>query len=429
MLTNKIKSLMPGKRALRHGTLVLLDQGTLSLANFAVGVLLARAVTKENYSAYVIGWSLIFVVFSINRSLVNTPFTIYYPRQKDQAIRSYFGSTILSSLLLTTLALLIIFKLSTLQYFAGSSIAEALPIVAWAIIPICLRDFTRAALLAQLKIRQSVSISLISSIILASATGILFFLNELNTVRTFYVIALTQAFASLVMITYERKGIEWKMSELLPTIKRHLRIGKWLFAGSLGYAILVQIYPWLILHYSGAENVAIIGVAGAFASMPGTILRGLDAYLLSRMSHSLSEKPEGKELVKLLQKSIALLFFPYLGWLVVAAFLGDYLITLIYSHSYSGNGTLITLVVLSSVMWSVSTPLVTALQVLEKANIVTLSIVLSAIVAAIAGTILISNFGLIGAGLTMVIVATIGVTTRWLGFLVAIRKTTPIPLS
>ena len=429
MLTNKIRNLAPGKHAIGHGMLVLLDQGTLSLANFAVGVLLARAVSKEDYSAYVIGWSLIFLVFSINRSLVNTPFTIFYPRQSEQGLRRYFGSTILFSLLLTALALIIIFNFSKLQYFSGSPIAEALPIVAWAIIPICLRDFTRAALIAQLKIRQSVSISLISSILLASATGILFVSNELNIVRAFYVIALTQTIAILAMIAHDRKEIEWRMSELVPTIKRHLRIGKWLLAGSLGYAVLVQIYPWLILHFNGAESVAIVGVAGAFASLPGPLLRGLEAYLLSRMSHSLSDKPEGKELVTLVQKSITLLLFPYLGWLVVAVFLGDYLVSLIYSNSYSGNGTLITLVVLGSAMWSVSTPLVTALQVMEKANIVTLSIVLSAVVAAITGTLLISNFGLIGAGLTMVIVATVGVTIRLLGFLVAIRKAIPLPVA
>src|SRR5205814_5715341 len=46
------------KPALRQGSLVLLDQGFVSLATFLTGAMLARATEKGEYSAYVLAASL-----------------------------------------------------------------------------------------------------------------------------------------------------------------------------------------------------------------------------------------------------------------------------------------------------------------------------------------------------------------------------------
>ena len=64
-----------GKSTVRESSVVLLDQGALSLAAFFTGVLVARAVPKEDYGLYVLDWSAFMIVQGLHRGITSLPFT------------------------------------------------------------------------------------------------------------------------------------------------------------------------------------------------------------------------------------------------------------------------------------------------------------------------------------------------------------------
>jgi O-antigen/teichoic acid export membrane protein len=208
----------------------------------------------------------------------------------------------------------------------------------------------------------------------------------------------------------------------MPTLREHWRLGKWLIGNAIGGMINLQSSTWLVFYFIGTAEVAVVGVAAAFAALPAPLLRSLEAYLLPRMSHTTARINNTRELRRLMHKSLMLLAIPYSAWLCIALFLGDQLVTLLYGDGYGGHGALIGLLVLSSVIWSLSTPLSTALHALERADITAMSVGASATVTLLSGMALIPTFGLTGAGMTAVLAAVGGMLYKWIAFARLMRR-------
>jgi len=68
-------------KALNQGLLSLGDQAVASITNFATGVIIARASSKEQFGLYMLGFTLILLVTDLQTSLIATPYMVYAPRQ------------------------------------------------------------------------------------------------------------------------------------------------------------------------------------------------------------------------------------------------------------------------------------------------------------------------------------------------------------
>src|SRR6266496_3434262 len=136
------------KPALAQGSLVLLDQGFLSIATFAVGAMLARAASKDQYSVYVLGFSLIQFWQGFPRALVNVPFTVYAARLDDSDRNAFQGSGLIHTLVLCALVVLAAYLLRGLPLGHGFDHLIAIsPLLAFVTCSLFLRDFIRNTLL------------------------------------------------------------------------------------------------------------------------------------------------------------------------------------------------------------------------------------------------------------------------------------------
>ena len=89
--------LTPGRR-LHQGIISLADQAVASATNFATGIIIARACSKEELGLYMLGFSLIFLMTDFQTSLITTPYMVYAPRLKGRAHALYTGSTLIHQL-------------------------------------------------------------------------------------------------------------------------------------------------------------------------------------------------------------------------------------------------------------------------------------------------------------------------------------------
>jgi O-antigen/teichoic acid export membrane protein len=111
---------------------------------------------------------------------------------------------------------------------------------------------------------------------------------------------------------------------------------------------------------------------------------------------------------------VLVLIIPYGVWLVIAGSLATELLTLIYGPVYSSYAVLAILLLVRATIEAASSPLAAALQTLERADVVTASLVLGAAITLGMGVLLIQNMGLNGAGIAAATSSLATAFWRWL---------------
>jgi O-antigen/teichoic acid export membrane protein len=404
------------KPALRHGGIVLVDQGFLSFATFITGVLVARSSTKEEYGYYVLGWTLLLIAWGVHRALVYVPFTIYAPRLIESERKTYQGSTFLHTLIISILVALLMLLASELSR-ANFSIEMShfyalLPLLAIVTVSYSLRDFIRNALLARLEIWASVVVNIIATATQVALVTWLFIIRRLTLDRAFEILALSSSIAAAYMLWTHRRQMQVVAKRVWEDFLDGLTVGKWLLVGSVAHFGVSHAFPWLLLYFLDPQAVATFGACSTVAGLLDPFLRGASAYIEPRMAHGY-KGANTASLIRLLRLSVLALTAPYGLWLAIGSVYGDEIVTLVYSHSYSGFGLLVTLLITKTLIESISTPLGQALQTLERADVITASQVVGAVISLVLGSILISWIGIDGAGITAVISSAAIISWRW----------------
>ena len=413
------------KPALRQGGVVLIDQGVLSLATFVVGILVARATNKEEYGLYILGWSLLLILQGFHKALVNVPFTIYAPRLGKEERAIYQGSTLVHTLALGLIicgTLILIWVWDPLPDSSKfTDINDLIPMLAITIIPFLTRDFMRSALLAQLEVSASVLINVVATVFLVLVLSIFFVTSILTLDNSFYAYAATSGFVTVYMIIVHRSRTRIEGAQVLKDLARGWRIGKWIVVNAIGYMVAYQAYPWMLLYFIDSQTVAVFGACLAVAGLLTPLLRGATAYILPRMAHAYKDG-NNVNLIRMLRLSLLVLSVPYGAWFVIGSILGDQLVTLFYTDAYHGYEWLVALLLAKTFVESVSTPLTSALQALERTDVTAVALIIGSVVTLALGVIVIPQAGLNGAGWVALLSSTAIAAWKWFSIKKILRK-------
>ena len=412
----KLRSLSE-KPALRQGGLVFLDQGFLSIATFATGAMLARVTTKDQYSIYVLGLSLILLLQGFARTLVNVPFTIYAPRLGSSERNIYQGSAFVHTLVICGMVTIALYTaMGGLGLGQGSTRLIAIfPLLAFVTGSFILREFIRGTLLARLQIRSGVRVNILATAAQLVLTGLLFGLHRLTIEYAFQIMALTSLLAASQMLWSHRSETQIVGRRIWADFLRAFRTGKWTVLELFAYFGASQAYPWLLLYLLDPGSVAAFGVCGALAALVGPFLRGASGYIHPRMVHDY-ENSSARKLLRLVWLSSLALSIPYGAWLVIGSAFAEELLTLFYGKNYSAYAGLATLLLIRGTIEGLSTPLSNALQTMERADAVTVSLVIGAIISLTLGPFLILQLGLNGAGIAAAASSAASAFWKWKTF-------------
>ena len=419
------------KPALRQGSLVLFDQGFLSLATFATGALLARATDKGQYSAYVLALSLILLLQGIHRALVSAPFTIYAPHLSERDRNIYQGSAFVHTLLLCALISAAMIPLAaiggnSIPGATSSGLAALFPLLAVVTSSQLVRDFIRNALLARLHISAGVIASVLGTTAQFTLITWFFVTGRLTVANALLATAVTAVLAAGYMLWRNRGLMDMVSTRIWMDFLRSLRTGKWVLIDVFAYMAASQAYPWLLLYLLDPHSVAIFGVCSSFAGLTGPFLRGANAYIHPRMVHGYKDA-NVNGLARLTGLSVVAVSIPYVAWLLIGSVFANELLGLIYGTAYSGYAVLTILLLIRAAIEGTSSPLSAALQTLERADVVTVSLVLGACITLGLGWFLISNMGLAGAGLAAAVSSLATALWRWIMLRSILRRDARAP--
>jgi len=393
------------KKSIKQGIIVVLDFGLMSLASFAITVLLAKSVMPEEYSLYVLATSLIMMMLSIHNSLVAIPLTVMVPKLEGQAKKSFIGVGLFITVIIALLflvSLILYIHHTDGQYEKTNQFNLLLSLFSfWAFFYV-LREQMRFSMLADLNVKSGFIANVTGSVLILLSLFFLFFNHELTLQTLLYGLMLSTFVPSTIMLIVQNKNINFTFSGFVINAQKYWEIGKWNLMNAFLYSGSNLSIPWLILFFSDKKSVAVYGICSAFASVANPLLRGVNGYLFPKMSHGYKDEGDS-ELWRLTKLSMIIMLIPFTAWLLLLSIWGDELLTLFYSKDYAGYQGVLLLIVFKMTIETISTPINSALQTIEKAYVLTAVFALGLLITLTAGLKLIQVYGLIGAAILGVI--------------------------
>ena len=232
---------------LGKGSLALIDQGLLSGSNFLIAILLARWLTRDQYGAYAMGFSIFILLYGFHNAFLLEPMSVFGPESYAQSRTAYvkrllgfhFGLALaLSVLVVAGIIVLPFFNADRAMMSAMWGVCVGVPLILfyW----IC----RRAAYL-----KFAPGLALVGSLVYCLTVVILLlvFKRWMSPFMGFLIQAVAAIPAALVLLAPLKRGID---AEAGPTnaevLRRHWQYGRWVMGSTIvtwisgyGYYVLV----------------------------------------------------------------------------------------------------------------------------------------------------------------------------------------------
>jgi O-antigen/teichoic acid export membrane protein len=358
------------ERALNQGFLSLADQAVASVTNFATGIIIARASSKEEFGLYMLGFTLILLVTDLQTSLIATPYMVYAPRLQGRAHAQYTGSTLIHQMVFSVLVTLVVIGAACAARFGVGP--HGLEPVLWALAGvgslIMLREFVRRICFASLKLRTAFVFDAFIGVGQIGGLLVLAHFKLLSAARAYWVIGATCGLAVLCWLWFNRHHYYLRIDESVLDLKRNLIFGKWVFASGLLWTASTNLYPWLLAFFHGAAAAGMFAACVGVVSASNPALLGMQNFLGPKIAHVYATRGQiglRKFVLKVsgsMAIPVALLTLILIAW-------GDRIIGLLYGSRYTGNGRVVAILacnlLLSAVVFSFSR----ALFAIERADL------------------------------------------------------------
>jgi len=382
---------------------VIADQGFCSIVNFLTGVLVARACTKSEYGVFVLGMTILRFMTGLQNSLVSVPYTIHYPRCKDDSRATYLGSTLVHQLVICILTAIGFFAAS--RFFAWRGAEEAMVstmfMLSVASTAFMIREFIRLVMLAELRVWLNLAMSLFVNVATIAAIFIAYNTENLNSASAYLVIAVCSGVPALIVI-----GIYWQKMALVSErimvdFKDNFHLGKWLVARSFANMGAVSIYPIALASFYGTAQAGVYGACFQLASLLNPIFMGLNIFLRPKFSHLVVNSPHAVNrlvlrLTGLLAVLLGLVFF-------VMLLVGNWAMIRLYGQDYDGYRTILLVCILAVSASVLSSPVSVAIDARKQTHITFKGRMIAAIFSLTIGLVCVWQYGVLGAAVSLFI--------------------------
>ena len=325
---------LAGQKALQ-GYLSTIDQGFISLANFAAAILLARAVNPTEFGTYSVGFLLIHCVRAIQDGLIVQPLNAFGASLSLKRFRRYFSANAVLQSVLALASAVSAAVLGWLLIVTGNDTAGPTLLALWfAFLTWQMQEFLRRAFYTRGEVaKAAVNTTLTNAVRL----GVMIWwmgAGRLDTgIDGLHAIAwgsLAGLFLGLWQARpyWTRRGVT-----VVGAWKRNWGYGRWVLGGSLTNWAAVEVYPII------AAGMVSFAAAGAYRALQTLVA---PVHLLLRALDTFSTPWAAKEyhqngragLSRLVKIMYLVAGVPIIGWLLLINFFSTPLLRLLYQETY-----------------------------------------------------------------------------------------------
>lgn len=354
---------------LRRGCLVLADQCGYSLISFVLGILLARACSRDLYGLFVLGMTFVFFSKVVQRSLVSVPFSVFYSRCPADEQKTYLRNTALQHFLVTALLVALIALGAGLSRLGGvsSGFGGLLPCFLLLIGCSLSADFVRTVLITRFQVLTCLLISAAMQILMLTLLVGLYSLGVLNVDAACLILGL--GYAAFALAGASRIKLPGRPSSrrFSEDARRNIEQGRWILSGTMvNYAGLGAL-PWITLLWWDRQVVATAGVLMTLTGILHPLLEAMVHYLTPTLSAMLQTR-DGRQVKSRLGLVLGGLALMGLGLTVCMYSFGDFLICRIYGSAYGGYPWALTLFAAAACLRILNAPLRALITALEQSQ-------------------------------------------------------------
>jgi O-antigen/teichoic acid export membrane protein len=347
--------LSPGK-VFHQGFLSLADQAVASITNFATGVIIARASSKEEFGLYTLGFTLVLLLTDLQTALIATPYMVFAPRLKDESHALYTGSTLIHQLVFGVLA----------------TLAVGIERILWALAAVgsllMLREFVRRICFALLKLKTVFAFDLVIGVCQVGGLLLLAHFHVVTASRAYWFVGSLCGIAVLCWLWLNRRLYQLKFSEAVADLKRNWNFARWVFASGLVATCGLNLYPWLLAFYHGTAAAGVFAACMGVVSASNPALLGIQNFLGPKIAHEFAAHGQDA-LRRMVLRTSAWLAVPFSVLTLLLILWGDRLIALLYGNRYAGNSRVITILALNLIVTAVGFSFSRALFAVERADL------------------------------------------------------------
>jgi O-antigen/teichoic acid export membrane protein len=397
---------------MRRGMLALLDQGVVSGASFASGLLIGRSASPAELGRYTVALTVVLLLVEVQSSLIGTPFTVARPRLSGARLAAYTGAATFLQLALAAAAAVIVAGVAPL--LAGDA-ALLCAMLAAALLPLLLREHMRRLSFAGFELRAALRLDVLVAALQLAALGGLAAAGRLSATTAFLAMGAAAAVGAAAWWAGQGSGMRVSRAEAAEALPGMWQAGRWVLASGVAWGLGVYAYPWLLAAVRGSGAAGVWAAGMGLASLANPVLLGLGNYVAPQTAHAFAARG-GRGLRVSVRRACSALTLLILPLPMVAFVAGERAVTLVYGPAYAGSGLLVFLLSLHLWMMALAFPISRAFFALERADLELRANLVGLFVLAVAGVWLVRAHGPQGAALGLVLAGVAGNVARgwWL---------------
>jgi O-antigen/teichoic acid export membrane protein len=402
-----------------------IDQAILSAANFLIGIVLIKSVTKTDYGLYVLAYTIILFVVGLQNALITTQMTVLAPSKSRDKQDGFCNSLCIGQYILyvpaAIVAIIIILTLHRVEVISDEqrNLAATIIIVT---VGVLFREFYRSFFFLKSQPRNVLIIDVV--FVATTATGLLLgwlACREQLHIVALYLFGLASLASGLAAMALGRLSIEIDIRLSLASLKEAFANGRWALGGILLSLIQGQSYVYLLTAMSGPARVAEANAARLFLAPLSLLHMSFARVLLPKWSF-MRQNGENAGIIRMAKKAQILLIAIIVIYISIVLFAKDRLIDTLFAKDYQNIGTIILLWGVLSIVQTLRSSDSWILQAFHQFKRLTLANVMSAIAALIIGAALIELYGPAGSIIGMIVAEAILVFTLAKALKDVIRK-------
>ena len=420
-LFNSIASFF--KPAVRKGLIALVDQSIVSATNFITGVIIGRTLSKEQFGLYMLGFTIVFFIITLQSSLILRPYIVFSPRLTGSKHIQYTGSTLIHQLTLSGLAILFLVATKTL-FSNGFGPAGLVPIIGAllnVITFILLREYIRQLNFARLNVVIVLLVDLCVAILQIVGILVIFKVGLLSSSGAYFIIGGACALPSIWYLWRARRDFILSCSQAISDFKSTWIFAKWILASDVVAKFSWDLYPWLLVFFQDTSICGIFFACSVVSFLTAPFTSTLTNLLGPMMAHIFT-RDGFKKLSQVVTQYTLILLVPFILIVIAVFFFGGRLVEFIYGSQYSGYGHIVAILALNPLITALVLPSDCGLWAIERSKPFFKSNVARSVVSILIGTPLVWAYGLSGIAVGTVLTVFVGSGYRFISFRLAIRQ-------
>lgn len=351
--------------------LSLIDQVIVSGSRFAIAIMIGRWGSEAELGVYTLAFSLFVVFLTAQEALISIPHSIFFRQVGESQRRDYATNSLVQALLLAFVgtAVLVLAGWWLQRIESSASLAQTIMALGWMLVPTLLREFVRRFLFANLQVAGVVFLDLVASLAQIGILAWIGYQRPLDAATAYWVTGLTSGVVAVGALLLLRTEFRWAIaSDWSHWLKKNLRFGVWVIAAN-GTSVL-QMYTahWMLVIFHDETAVGRFSAAMSAFLLANPFTIGISNLLSPKAAHRyVAAGPAGVR--RLVSRYMGFVVAILTLYAVTMAFVGDWLITLLFGSEFSNLQTEITIIAFGTIAVGISYCSAAAMRAINRPDV------------------------------------------------------------